>query len=61
LVVENGIPLIFPAESANTPILTSEMVTELIELGRQEREQRILSLDEDSVGGSTAALDEGAA
>jgi hypothetical protein len=37
------------------------MVTELIEQGRLERERRILSLDEDSAGSSTAVLDEGAA
>jgi len=61
LVIEDGVPLIFPADSSNTPILSSEMVTELIEQGRRERERRILSLDEDSAGGSTAVLDEGAA
>jgi len=48
LVIEDGLPLIVPADSSNTPILTSEMVTELIEQGRREREQRILSLDEES-------------
>jgi AbrB family looped-hinge helix DNA binding protein len=57
LVIENGVPLIFPADQSNAPVLTVEMVTELIELGRLERERRILSLDEDSAG----ALDEGAA
>jgi AbrB family looped-hinge helix DNA binding protein len=65
LVIENGVPLIFPADSSHTPILTSEMVTELIEQGRLERERRILSLDEDSagglIGGSTEARNEGAA
>jgi AbrB family looped-hinge helix DNA binding protein len=53
LVIENDVPLIFPADSSNPPILTTEMVTELIEQGRLERERRILSLDEDSNGGST--------
>ena len=59
LVIENGVPLIFPADTSNPPILTTEMVTELIEQGRLERERRILSLDEDSAGGST--WNEGAA
>ncbi|MGD0681268.1 MAG: AbrB/MazE/SpoVT family DNA-binding domain-containing protein [Terracidiphilus sp.] len=59
LVIENGVPLIFPADSSNPPILTNEMVTELIEQGRLERKRRILSLDEDSAGGS--AWNEGAA
>jgi hypothetical protein len=41
--MENGVPLIFPADSSNPHILTSEMVTELIEHGRLERERRSLS------------------
>ena len=48
LIIENGTPLIFPANRSNPPILTNDMVTELIEQGRLERERRILSLDEDS-------------
>jgi AbrB family looped-hinge helix DNA binding protein len=60
LVIEDGVPLIFPADSSHTPILTSEMVTELIEQGRLERERRFLSFDEGLAGGLTAALDEGA-
>ena len=59
LVIENGVPLIFPADSSNPPILTNEMVTELIEQGRLERERRIFSLDEDSADGAT--WNEGAA
>jgi hypothetical protein len=61
LVIEDGVPLIFPADSSNPPILTTEMVKELIEQGRLERERRFLSLDEDSADGSTPVLDEGAA
>lgn len=57
LVIEDGVPLIFPADQSNVPVLTAEMVTELIEQGRLERERRFLSLDEDSTG----SLDEGAA
>ena len=60
LVIENGVPLIFPADSSNLPILTTEMVREVIEQGRLERERRILLSDEDSPGISTAVLDEGA-
>jgi AbrB family looped-hinge helix DNA binding protein len=47
LVVENGTPLIFPADRSNQPILTHEMVRELIEQGRLERERRFLSHDDD--------------
>ncbi|MGD0548398.1 MAG: AbrB/MazE/SpoVT family DNA-binding domain-containing protein [Terracidiphilus sp.] len=61
LVIEDGLPLILPADSSRTPILTGEMVTELIEQGRRERERRILSFDKDSAGDLTAILDEGAA
>jgi AbrB family looped-hinge helix DNA binding protein len=57
LVIEDGLPLILPADSSNPPVLTSEMVREAIEQGYREREQRILSLDEDSTG----TLNEGAA
>jgi AbrB family looped-hinge helix DNA binding protein len=47
LVVENGTPLIFPADRSNLPIVTNEMVTELIAQGRLERERRFLRIDED--------------
>jgi AbrB family looped-hinge helix DNA binding protein len=47
LVIENGTPLIFPADRSNVPILTNEMVTELIAQGRLERERRFLGLDAD--------------
>ena len=57
LVIEDGVPLIFPADSSQPPILTSEMVAELIEQGRQERERRLLSVDKDSAG-ATAVMDE---
>ena len=48
LVIENGAPLIFPADRSNSPILTNEMVTELIAQGRMERERRFLGLDRDA-------------
>jgi AbrB family looped-hinge helix DNA binding protein len=47
LVIENGTPLIFPANRLNAPILTNEMVNEIIAQGRLERERRILGLDND--------------
>jgi len=47
LVIENGTPLIFPADRSNAPILTNEMVTELIAQGRLERERRFLGLEAD--------------
>jgi AbrB family looped-hinge helix DNA binding protein len=48
LVIENGVPLIFPADRSNAPILTNEMVNELIAQGRLERDRRILGLDRDA-------------
>jgi AbrB family looped-hinge helix DNA binding protein len=48
LVIENGVPLIFPADRTNAPILTNETVNALIAEGRLERERRFLGLDEDS-------------
>jgi AbrB family looped-hinge helix DNA binding protein len=48
LVIENGAPLIFPADRLNVPVLTNEMVSALIEAGRQEREKQVLGLDEDA-------------
>jgi len=48
LVIQNGTPLIFPADRSNPPVLTNDMVTELVAQGRLERERRALSLDENS-------------
>src|ERR1700722_15198671 len=45
LVIENGTPLIFPADSTNATVLTNEMVNQLIAEGRLEREHRFLGLD----------------
>ena len=45
LVIENGTPLIFPADRSHAPILTLEMVNEYIAQGRLERERRISGLD----------------
>lgn len=46
LVMENGLPLIIPANRANTPSLTNEMVTDLIAQGRLQRGSRARNLDE---------------
>jgi AbrB family looped-hinge helix DNA binding protein len=59
LVIKDGLPLILAPESSDAPVLTNEMVTELIAQGRLERERRFLALDEDPAGGSTG--NEGAA
>jgi AbrB family looped-hinge helix DNA binding protein len=48
LVIENGAPLIFPSDRENAPVLTQEMVNELIAQGRLERERRFLGLDRDA-------------
>jgi len=48
LVIENGAPLIFPADRSNAPILTNEIVSGLIAQGRGERERRFLGLDQDA-------------
>jgi AbrB family looped-hinge helix DNA binding protein len=48
LVIENGAPLIFAADMSSSPILTNEMVTELIAQGRMEREKRFLGLVPDA-------------
>ena len=48
LVIENGAPLIFPADRSNAPVLTNEMVTDLIAQGRQDRERQFLGLDRDA-------------
>lgn len=59
LVIQDGLPLILAADGPDAPVLTTEMVTELIEQGRRERERRILAGDDDSA--SAAASDESAA
>src|ERR1700691_6285852 len=48
LVIENGVPLISPVDRSTPPILTNEIVTELIAQGRLERERRILGFEGDS-------------
>ncbi|MGH9600072.1 MAG: AbrB/MazE/SpoVT family DNA-binding domain-containing protein [Terracidiphilus sp.] len=45
LIVEDGTPLIFPADGKNAPLLTAEMVNESIAQGRIERERRILGAE----------------
>jgi len=45
LIIENGVPLIFPADGA--PVLTDNVVTELIAQGRLEREDRALGVEAD--------------
>lgn len=45
LVIENGTPLIVPADRSNQPVITVEMVNELIAQGRLEQERRIMGLD----------------
>jgi AbrB family looped-hinge helix DNA binding protein len=47
LIVEDGTPLIFPADRANIPSISIEMVNELIAQDRLERERRFLGLDGD--------------
>jgi AbrB family looped-hinge helix DNA binding protein len=47
LVIENGVPLIYPADEA--PILTDDMVTEMISQGRLDRENRALGTEEDPI------------
>jgi AbrB family looped-hinge helix DNA binding protein len=53
LLIENGVPLIFPANPSNAPILTDEMVSELIAQGRLEREGRSLGSNR-NMGGEIA-------
>jgi hypothetical protein len=50
LVIENGTPLIFPADRANQAKVTVAMVNELIAQGRLERERRFLGLDGNNAG-----------
>ena len=47
LVIEDGVPLIVPADHA--PVLTNEMVTELIAQGHLERERRFLGQNDDQI------------
>jgi len=47
LVIEDGVPLIFTADHA--PVLTNEMVTELIAQGHLERERRFLGQNDDQI------------
>jgi AbrB family looped-hinge helix DNA binding protein len=48
LVIENGVPLIFPADPSSAPTLTNEMVNELIAQGRLEREHQFYGQGGDS-------------
>jgi AbrB family looped-hinge helix DNA binding protein len=50
LVIENGIPLVIPANHLNNPILTNSLVNELIAQGRRERDMRALGSDADDAG-----------
>ena len=60
LVIENGVPLIFSANSLDAPTISTELVNEFIAQGRLERERRFLCLDpepddaEQSEAGATA-------
>jgi AbrB family looped-hinge helix DNA binding protein len=47
LTIEDGTPLIFPAESANQPVLTTEMVNEIIAQARLERGRGMPGPDRD--------------
>ncbi|MFP5230559.1 MAG: AbrB/MazE/SpoVT family DNA-binding domain-containing protein [Acidobacteriota bacterium] len=51
LEIINGTPLIFPATSADIPVVTTEMVNEVIAQGRLERMRRVMGLasDEEAV------------
>lgn len=49
LIIQDGLPLIIPANSENAPVLTDEMVFAQIEQSRMERERRIFGLDEDQI------------
>jgi AbrB family looped-hinge helix DNA binding protein len=56
LVIENGVPLIYPANRSNLPILTTEAVNDLLAQTRRERERRYLGLDEDDAPDTAEAL-----
>jgi AbrB family looped-hinge helix DNA binding protein len=47
LVVEDGTPLIFSVDRSNPQKITIEMVNDSISQMRQQREQRILGLDQE--------------
>ncbi len=47
LEIVNGTPLVFPANSATKPFLTTEMVNEIIAQGRMERMRRTMGRDRD--------------
>jgi len=49
LVIENGFPVIYPAEGFEDLVLTNDMVNDIIQQGRLERERRILGLEHDSI------------
>jgi AbrB family looped-hinge helix DNA binding protein len=51
LVIEDGAPLVFPADRSDSPILTNEMVNALVAQGRLERAERLLGSDPDSAPG----------
>jgi AbrB family looped-hinge helix DNA binding protein len=46
-VIEDGLPMIFPADGFAGPSLDNDQVIDLIERGRLERDRRILGLEED--------------
>ncbi len=48
LVIENGVPLVVPADRAHAPALTNEMVNSLLEEGRRERALHALDMGEES-------------
>jgi len=50
LVVEDGVPLVVPADLEGEPTLTADMVNDLIAQGRLEREHRLLGLDRNQEG-----------
>ena len=45
LVIENGTPLVYPADRKQAPILTLEMVNEIVAQGRRDRERHMMGLD----------------
>jgi AbrB family looped-hinge helix DNA binding protein len=47
LVIENGTPLIYPADGTEAPILTSEMVRESQQQTELERVRRTMGLNRD--------------
>lgn len=47
LQIVNGTPLIFPANSAEHAVLTTEMVKDAVDRGRLERGRRALGLERD--------------